>query len=87
MMRGQYQPETAVSEETASLRRDIFEGFGWFWRHKLLRTLSLYAGAGNLVSGATFAILVLFAQERLGLGEVGYGLLLAAAHSGELSGA
>lgn len=86
MMRGQYQPEAVTSGTTSSLRRDIFEGFGWFWRHKLLRTLSLYAGAGNLVSGATLAILVLFAQERLGLGGVGYGFLLAAGSLGGIFG-
>ena len=85
MMRGQYQPDT-TSSESRSLRRDISEGFAWFWQHRLLRALSLLAGAGNLVSGAVFATLVLFAQEQLGLTDVGYGVLLAAGSVGGVLG-
>ncbi len=86
MLRGRYRPEAASSAATSLLWQNIAEGFGWFCRHTLLRMLSLLAGAANLASGAAFAILVLFAQERLGLGEAGYGLLLAAGSIGGVVG-
>lgn len=56
--------------------RDIGEGLGWLWRHQVLRTLALVMGAVNLLYEAAIAVLVLFAQDRLGLGDAGYGMLL-----------
>lgn len=86
MLRGDYRPESIVERQNVTLWQDLTEGFLWFWRHALLRMLSLWSGAANLVSGAIYGILVLFAQERLGLGEVGYGLLLAAGSVGGILG-
>lgn len=48
--------------------------------------MALLASGVNLLSIAHGAILVLFAQERLGLGSVGFGLLLTAAAVGGLLG-
>ena len=62
---------------TASLLREIAEGITWLQQHALLRALALTLGVMNLTNVAYTAILVLFAQERLGLGATGYGLLLA----------
>jgi predicted MFS family arabinose efflux permease len=59
-----------------SIGRDIGEGLGWLWRHQVLRTLALVMGAVNLLYEAAIAVLVLFAQDRLGLGDAGYGMLL-----------
>ena len=86
MMRGQYRPEAVSSEQTSSLRQDIVKGFAWFWQYTLLRTLSFLAGTANFASGAAFAVLVLFAQDRLGLNDIGYGLLLAAGSVGGVVG-
>lgn len=61
----------------ASLLREIDEGLTWLRHHVLLRALALTLGVMNLTNVAYTAILVLFAQERLGLGATGYGLLLA----------
>lgn len=55
---------------------DIAEGLRWLWGHRLLRTLALVLGATNLLYEAAMAVMVLFAQDLLGLGETGYGLLL-----------
>jgi MFS family permease len=66
----------AAGRPRASLRADIAEGLGWLLGHRLLRALSGLAALSNLVIMAGQAILVLFAQEQLGLGSVGYGLLL-----------
>lgn len=86
MLRGRYRSESASAEESTPLWQDVAEGFTWFWCHPLLRTLSLWAAVSNLVSGAVYGILVLFAQERLGLTNVGYGLLLAAGSVGGMVG-
>ncbi len=77
------------SEEAppTTLRTEIAEGVAWLWGHRLLRTLALALGVMNLTSAATFAILVLYAGERLGLGPVGYGVLLSSlAVGGALGG-
>lgn len=45
------------------------EGFRWLWNHRLLRTLALLLGAMNMMSSLALVLLVLFAQEVLGLFE------------------
>jgi MFS family permease len=69
-----------------SLRAEIAEGVRWLWRHRLLRTLAVTMAFGNLVFCAAFAIFVLLAFGRLGLGRVGYGVLLTAFAVGGLAG-
>jgi MFS family permease len=59
-----------------SLRAEVAEGLGWLWRHRLLRTLGVMVGVLNLTIAGWLAVFVLFAQEELGLGSVGYGVLL-----------
>ena len=80
---GVYRPTRArpvaadgSSAGLAGIRTDIAEGLRWLWRHRVLRTLALVLGAINLLSEAAFAVMVLFAQDILGVGEAGYGLLL-----------
>ncbi|MEV4349423.1 MFS transporter [Actinoplanes sp. NPDC049596] len=60
------------------LRTDIAEGVRWLAAHRLLRTLALTMAVGNLVFCAAFAVFVLYASQRLGLTNVGYGILLLA---------
>ncbi|AGZ39097.1 MFS transporter [Actinoplanes friuliensis] len=69
-----------------SLRADIAEGVRWLWRHRLLRTLAVTMAFSNVIYCAAFAIFVLYAFERLGLGQVGYGVLLTAFAVGGLAG-
>jgi MFS family permease len=69
-----------------SLRADIAEGVRWLWQHRLLRTLAVTMAFGNLVFCAAFATFVLYAFERLGLGQFGYGMLLTAFAIGGLAG-
>jgi len=59
------------------LRDEISQGVRWFWRHRLLRTLGLFAGTFNLVFGATMSVFVLYAQDVLHLDNAAYGFLLA----------
>ncbi|HEY2960216.1 MAG TPA: MFS transporter [Actinomycetota bacterium] len=79
-IRGSFAPQRPVGagadEPRASLRAEIAEGLRWLVGHRLLRVLAVMVGLMNLAVMAGEAILVLFAQEELGLGSVGYGLLL-----------
>src|SRR6266542_3143773 len=70
----------------ANLRAEIAEGLRFLLAHRVLRTLAGMVGAFALVYMAGVAILVLFAQQELGLGSVGFGLLLAALAVGGLPG-
>lgn len=55
----------------------IAEGARWLlFGNPLLRTLTLTVGLSNIGLGAVFAILVLVAHERLGVGSVGYAVLI-----------
>lgn len=52
-----------------------------------MRTLALTVFAFNVTFGAAMAVYVLYARERLGLEEMGYGLLMTATALGGLLGA
>lgn len=65
---------------------EIAAGVRWLWRHRLLRTLGLMVGSMNLAFTAGEAVLVLFAQDILHAGPVGFGLLLLGGAAGGLVG-
>jgi predicted MFS family arabinose efflux permease len=75
----------------AGPRRPIFaevgDGLRWLGRHPVLRYTAPLAGLTNVAGMVVFSILVLFSQEVLGLGDVGYGVLLGALGVGGLIGA
>ena len=85
-LRGRFRPTRPEGSAEIGLVGEITEGIGWLARHRLLLVLAIMLGAGNLTFSATFSILVLFAQDVLGLGSVGYGLLLTAMGVGGLFG-
>jgi MFS family permease len=68
------------------MRAAIAEGVRWVAGHRLLRTMAIAVSVSNLGLGAVFSIMVLIAQERLGVGSVGYGLLLTASAVGGILG-
>jgi predicted MFS family arabinose efflux permease len=68
------------------LRAEIAEGLGWLWRRRTLRLLAVCLAVMNLAGAGTFAIWVLWARQRLGLGGVGFGTLVAAYAAGGLLG-
>lgn len=65
---------------------DIAEGFQWVVRHAAVRTLVLTIFTFNITFGAAWAVLVLYARERLHMGAVGFGLLTTAAAVGGILG-
>jgi MFS family permease len=77
---------TPVPPEDRHLRREIAEGMRWLWRHPPIRALALTIFFFNVTFGAAMSVYVLLAMERLGLGEVGYGLLITAGAVGGLVG-
>ncbi|WP_250001476.1 MFS transporter [Actinoplanes sp. M2I2] len=65
---------------------EIGEGVRWLLRHRLLRTLAFTMAVGNVVFCAAFAIFVLYAAQRLGVTDVGYGVLLVSFAAGGFLG-
>lgn len=70
-----------------SLGRDVADGVRWLAGNAPVRTLALTILTFNVTFGATWAVLVVYAGERLGLGELGFGLLTACAAVGGIAGA
>lgn len=76
-------------EQKTTLRFDIREGLRFLWNQKILRTLAVMTGVLNFASSAAFAVLVLFAvgpNSKMGLSEVGFGLLLTTSAAGAFVG-
>jgi MFS family permease len=73
---GRFRVERPQGPPT-TLRAEIAEGVRWLVGHRLLRLLAVAIALMNLTLSAALSILVLYAQERLGVGPVGYGVLLA----------
>lgn len=69
------------------LLAEIWEGFRWFLNNRVLRALAFLVTLQNLVFTAGYSLLVLYAQDRLGLSATGYGLLLSVGAIGGLVGA
>ncbi|MFI6076079.1 MFS transporter [Actinoplanes sp. NPDC051343] len=81
------RPLPAPSPSRAGrLSAEIAEGVRFLFGHRLLRTLAVTMAVANLVFCAAFAIFVLYAMQRLGLSDVGYGVLLLAFAAGGLLG-
>lgn len=62
--------------------RDILDGLRWIRAHPPVRTLILVIFAFNVTWGAPWGVLVYWAQQRLGVDEVGFGLLTTASAAG-----
>jgi len=67
------RPSTEGPREGAA--RQIAAGLRWLWTNPPIRTLTITIVAFNVTFGAAWSVLVLYSAERLGLGEVGFGLL------------
>jgi predicted MFS family arabinose efflux permease len=68
------------------MRKDIAEGFSWVLHHPAVRTLVLTIFMFNLTFGAAWSVLVLYAQQRLHLGPLGFGLITTCSAVGGLVG-
>jgi MFS family permease len=68
------------------LRRDVVEGMRWTWHNPAVRTLTLAIVTFNVTYGAAWSVLVLYGDQRLGLGPVGYGALVTVGALGGIVG-
>lgn len=78
------RPEVAESKE--SVRGAIIAGVRWAWSHYRVRMLAVLIFFFNITFGAAFSVLVLLSSERLGLGDVGFGLLIGSSALGGIVG-
>ena len=72
--------------ERSSLRTEMAEGIRWLLAHPPMRTLALTIFTFNVTFGAAWSVLVLYANERLDIGPVGFGLLTTAVAVGGIVG-
>jgi predicted MFS family arabinose efflux permease len=86
MTRVAVPPHRGESEGRTHLWHDIAEGFGWVRQHAAVRTLVLTIFTFNITFGAAWSVLVLYATRRLGLGEIGFGLVTTVSAVGGLVG-
>jgi predicted MFS family arabinose efflux permease len=66
------------------MRKDIAEGLRWVLHNPAVRTLVLTIFIFNITFGAAWSVLVLYAQQRLHLGAVGFGLITTCSAVGGL---
>lgn len=83
---GKFKPEL---EETASpnIWASTREGLRWLWSNPPIRAFAMGAAVINVGVVAGESILVLFAQDQLGLSGPGFGMLFAATAIGYTAGA
>ena len=80
-------PPDPTPSAPSSLRADIAEGLRALWERPAIRLLAICLCVMNVLFCAAFATFVLYAQRRLGLDEIGFGVLLAVWALGGLAGA
>jgi MFS family permease len=80
------QPAVEAPGEGSSLVAEMREGLRWLMGNAPMRTLALTIFAFNVTYGAAFAVLVLYASERLGMDAFGFGLLTTAVAVGGIVG-
>jgi len=88
-IRGHFGPapeELGPDGRRTTLRSEIAEGLRWLAAHRVLRATAAMVAVVNLLAAGGGAIMVLFAQELLGLDAVGFGLLLSGSAVGGVLG-
>jgi predicted MFS family arabinose efflux permease len=72
--------------ERSTVRAELAEGLRWLVGHPAMRTLALTIFLFNVTYGAAWSVLVLYARDRLGMDEVGFGFLTTAIAIGGVIG-
>ncbi|HEX7146126.1 MAG TPA: MFS transporter [Actinomycetota bacterium] len=88
-IRGHFGPapeELGPEGRRTTLRSEITEGLRWLAAHRVLRATAAMVAVVNLLAAGGWAVMVLFAQELLGLDAVGFGLLLSGSAVGGVLG-
>ena len=79
-------PHRPPPGERRHVRSDVVEGLRWVRHSPPVRTLIVTIFTFNITYGAAWSVLVLYATERLGLDEVGYGLITTVIALGGVAG-
>jgi MFS family permease len=79
-------PAMAERKKGARIREDIRDGWRWLWANAAVRTLAITIFTFNITFGAAWSVLVLYAEDRLGMGAIGFGLITTAMAVGGLAG-
>lgn len=77
-------PGAVRGEVDTHIRKDIAEGVRWLMGNPPVRTLAFIIVVFNITWAAPWAVLVLWAIERVGIDEAGFGLLTTASAAGGL---
>jgi predicted MFS family arabinose efflux permease len=72
--------------EPKAVWHEIAEGLRWARNHAAVRTLVLTIFTFNITFGAAWSVLVVYATRRLGLGDLGFGLITTVQAAGGLLG-
>ena len=75
-----------VQGDRPGVRAEMIEGIRWLIAHPPMRTLALTIFSFNVTFGAAWSVLVLYAGDRLGMDEVGFGLITTAIAVGGVIG-
>ncbi|HLF60204.1 MAG TPA: MFS transporter [Acidimicrobiia bacterium] len=88
MISGNFRAKRAAPgpEAKASFLGEMKEGVRWLWQHPLFRPMAISLGVTNAMFSLAWATFVLFAQEILGLGATGFGVLMTAGAAGGVLG-
>lgn len=70
----------------ASLLAEAASGIHWLARHRVIGGLALVGALASVGYMLPFSVLVLFAQQQLGVDTVGYGMILSVSALGGLAG-
>lgn len=73
-------------DQETGIVRELTDGFTWTIRHPAVRTLVLTILIFNVTFGAAWSVLVLYTQDQLGLGAMGFGLMTTIGGIGGLIG-
>ena len=76
LLAGPFEPPPADDAHDHPFRQ-VTRGLRYVWGHEVLRPLALTVAVFAFVGEAGNAVFVLLATERLGLGEIGFGLLFS----------
>jgi MFS family permease len=75
-----------VEAHTTTLLTDVRSAWRFFWSHALLRQLAFVIASLAFCQSVVAAPLVLYALRELGLGDAGFGVLLAVGAVGHVAG-
>jgi MFS family permease len=82
----QLPPSNRTTESLGSVWHDVRQGIAWTWRHRAVRILIVTGTVFSGAYGIAWSVLVLYATERLDLGQVGFGLITTVGALGGLAG-